>query len=203
MTNAIPGNVRVIGNECDRLTVLADLHDHGRQVLQTLRTQSWTGPSADGFGEVQRAQARSWAEASDCYAAVSDALARHADVLGELQRLADSVLADAQGDPLRTAAAEDSLRRWTEQAKQSAADTARIVRAAGERLGALGQPWQEWTPDPIDASTFVPPAKRAEPPAPSAAPQQRHHDPLVDLRSPEHGQAVQELSDKIWRTLNP
>lgn len=199
MTSPLPGNLRAIANERDRLAGLADLLEDGSQVLHSLRTESWTGPSAEGFDDIRRAQVRTWAQASDSHRAVADALDRFAQELAELQRLAESVLADAQksGNPILLEAAHQSIERWRQQAEASAATCAQNIQQATAALRGTPRSWPSWSPDAQHAPFVLAPTGN-----PTTAKPGRHRAIApADYRSAHRDRDVRELTDAVFRRL--
>lgn len=198
---SLPGNVGIIRHESDRLTRLAELHEHGWRVLHALPTDGWSGTAASGFDEIRRAQARSWSRAADCYTDAAKALSRFADELEELQRLADSVIADAEqsGDPLRIEAARQSLRRWSQQLDESGGTVARSLRELAAQLRELGQNWIESTPGLIGKQVWTARSISSDPPRRSGT-HRRHSYAPGDYRCPDHERDKTELSDSVFRS---
>lgn len=131
--NPIPGNIRALQGEIDRLWELRDRFRDAAMPIRHLGLDGWRGPAADEFAAHRTRLARQWSDAELEHERWAGALADYRDVLLALQPLARDAVERANRDGDWTRAQAD-VERWRGQADSAAYRTSDVLRDVADRL---------------------------------------------------------------------
>lgn len=190
----IPGNIQIIWNECDRLRTLAWQWEHTGEALRVLRTDGWLGTAAERFADARRERGRYWLIAADCHAKAAEAVQGYLHVLFEVQRLAASAVEQAASDPVRMAAARQSITRWQAQLTDAGRQAATVIRAMNAELATLHG--LSWPSLPVRSTGRTPAVSRD---SGSHPPQRCDVEPPgpFDVRDPSYRRRLVELNNAV------